>query len=112
MNCKPGDIARIVHPKEYGRIVEVLHAAPTDHEFVLPNGQIHNACSPGEWVVQMQGAPIRALICSSPKMRSVLTMYGACADRWLRPLGGVAVDDEVPAVDALPAPKPQREFAR
>lgn len=96
MNVQPGDLARIVHPHLYGRLVEVLHAAPQSL-FRLPDGKTHHGCDADEWVVEFLGPPITAWTGPSQGVfsDSRTTRYAVCGDRWLRPIrdpGDEAID--------------------
>lgn len=87
MNCKPGDLAYIVRdddtPSDIGKVVEILRI-----------------CPPNEWLYP--GAP--EWECRS---RTPLTGFNArgrvsmdheldIPDAWLRPIGGVPLNDETP----------------
>lgn len=90
MNCKPGDIARIVHPKAYGKLVSVLYAEPHG-SFILPDGMPARKSSIGPgWVCKMLGAPIEA----PTDVGTRLAMYGGIRDVWLRPIRPSEGQDE------------------
>lgn len=85
MNCKPGDLAIIIADapgdSTAGRIVEILHRAPTmPHR--LPCGTKASASGPESWVVKFQ-RPVRAPMAEGGTR---LAIYAACPDRYLRPL--------------------------
>lgn len=118
MNCKPNDLARIVHPSEYGRLVTVMYAAPTE-PYVLPDGAKAMPARPGAWVCQMLGGAVRAPVYENGSLDHYrLARYVAINDRWLRPIRDKDGVDETltwagkPAPVETMAPKPQREFAR
>lgn len=86
MNCKPGDIAIVVGDSVFaGRLFEVLYAAPP-RRFYLPDGQMHEACRPGEWVLRSFGGLVDAQ-CEGGLTRKA--MYGCGRDSKPRPLRGV-----------------------
>ena len=87
MNCKPGDLAIVIRGELIGTLVEVLYAAP-GHIFRLPDGHLHEACQPGNWVVKILGAPVNAhWVKDWPPNR--FAQYGSGADSGLRPLRGL-----------------------
>lgn len=90
MNCKPGDIAIVIHHKSVllGRLVEVICVAPTER-FRLPNGVAHLAGGANMWVVKSLGAPFPGALGDG--------MYGVGSDRGLRPIRG---DEMLTTVDA------------
>lgn len=109
MNCKPGDLAVIVrfnpaHPHLTGRIVEVIEAAPAGVRFRLPDGRLHNPCSPQGWIVLFQN-PV-----DMTAMRGRADgLYAVCPDFALRPLrdpGEDAVDETLLILPAPRAPAP------
>lgn len=114
--CRAGDLARIVHPSAYGKLVSVLYAAP-DGNLILPDGvkAFHSSGERG-WIIQMLGEPIEAAYWAQGYRTTRLARYAACADRWLRPIrdpGDDAIDEistRKPAEhDTTLTPKPQRE---
>lgn len=103
MNCKPCDIARIVHPTMYGKLVLVLYAEPIGHH-TLPDG--HGAVNQtGEvgWVFEFLGAPQEVPLNYGTR----LARYAACGDKWLRPIRDNDGEDET----LRWAGKPQKEAA-
>lgn len=108
MNCKPGDLARVVSnggpmdtPGLVDRVVEIVKPAVWDEVFVSVCGA--NRCrfsgdTSAAWVVR-SASPLPWM---STKRR-VVFFYGerVVADSHLRPLGGVPVNDEVK--DEVPA---------
>jgi hypothetical protein len=80
MNCRPGDLAVIVHGvnMNIGRFVEVLYLAPED-EFVLPNGYSSYAHPSGQpsWVIKSLGSPLNVHI-------RTRTIYGTLVRAWRR----------------------------
>lgn len=95
MNCKPGDLAIVIGGSDYaGRIVEVLHAAPSDDFFTLPDGYRHRPVEPGCWVIRFLGSPVKAPVGTDyASARYRITRYGSCRDAGLRPLRGLS-DEE------------------
>lgn len=92
MNCRPGDLAIIVHPSMYGTLVQILYAEP-DGNYTLPDGfPGRNVDGPG-WVFEFLGAPRSVPV----GRRSRTARYAACNDRWLRPIRdhGDDAQDEV-----------------
>lgn len=109
MNCKPGDIAIIVRskfaPQLLGRIVEVLHAAPSEGGFCLPNGQRHVSLQGGlrhYWVCKFQ-SPIEA----PGEFMPITTVYAPAPDDCLRPIRDQPGEDETLRIAGLPV----KEFA-
>tara|TARA_B100001250_G_scaffold410687_1_gene437636 strand:- start:766 stop:1104 length:339 start_codon:yes stop_codon:yes gene_type:complete len=99
MNCKPGDIARIVHPSMYGTLVDILHAAPVGN-YRLPDGQTGFGDEPGCWVFKFLGQPKDVPMYNGFKdfIGTRKAQYAACHDRWLRPIrdpGDDAVDETI-----------------
>lgn len=96
MNCKPGDLAIVVSPRDpiyLGKLVEVLYAQPF-WLFQLPDGQWHAAANePGHWVLRLLGDPVWAPVGSSGRR---LTNYGCGRDAALKPLPGLPVNEELP----------------
>lgn len=94
MNCKPGDLALVVADPYgyglYGRLVEVLYAAPS-HRFQLPDGYWHigNRGSNVRWVVHLLGSPARCPVGLRGSGNARWAMYGTMADWGLRPLPGI-----------------------
>ena len=101
MNCKPGDIAVIVHPQMAGKLVTVLYLAP-DGRFILPNGTpaAGDRITGGYWVIQSLGAPFAVTRSSRPARN----MYAVCHDRWLRPVRGEGLGGETPTEIDKPQP--------
>jgi hypothetical protein len=105
MNCKPGDLARIVHQHLYGRMVEVLRREPLKR-YALPDGWRAAAGDPATpaWVVKLLGPPVRAALRGGETRE---TRYGAVPDCWLRPIrdpGDDAKDEMLRPLPAEPAP--------
>ena len=108
MRCKPGDLARIVHPSMDGHLVTVLHAAPA-HDFRLPDGQMHDGTAPGTWVCESLGSPFPATVMWRGNLISRPARFAVIGDQWLRPIrdpGDDAVDQfartRVTTLDASP----------
>lgn len=97
MNCKPGDLARVVHPTMYGHFVTVLEAAPNDKDFRLPDGQLHFPAGPNSWVCESLGPDFPALIKSNLfGVKPRMARFACIADKFLRPIrdpGDDAVDE-------------------
>jgi len=90
MNCKPGDLAYIVHGGNLtGRVVQVLYYAPIGVSFVLPDGITQNAQS-YEWVCFFPSEVDAPMSLGSTRP----THYACVPDSKLRPIGGVPVHDE------------------
>jgi hypothetical protein len=111
MNCKPGDMAVIVRskfaPQLIGRIVEVLHSAPNNRPFRLPNGQSHEPLSGSRfyWVCKFQNqieAPTDAVY--------IKTIYAPVPDECLRPIRDQPGDDEMLRITGLPSETKQPEL--
>lgn len=87
MNCKPGDLARIVHPALYGKFVDVLYAAPTT-DYTLPDGYLAspNLAGEPEWVCAAHGAPFDAPLRRGGARKA---RYAGIKDKWLRPIRGL-----------------------
>lgn len=91
MNCKPGDLAIIVHQSEsapnVGRIVEVIR-------FYGERGRGKWPC----WVVHAS-SPLNAFNALTKAPTKAVDMI--IPDAWLRPVSGLSIDeetrDEVPA---------------
>ena len=100
MNCKEGDIARIIHPgRLYGHLVEILHAQPIG-DYRLPDGFPAYGTEPGGWVFKFLSVPKVVPIqngLGEPNGNRA-AQYAACHDRWLRPIrdpGDDAVDETI-----------------
>lgn len=105
MNCKPGDLAVVIHAGEFmGRIVSVMYAAPTSVDFNLPDGYPHKPCSIGDWIVDM-GSPVSAKVSQSGNKR--LAKFAVIQDRFLKPLRDNDGEDET----LQWAPVPVKEIA-
>lgn len=92
LNCRPGDLARIVHPSEYGRLVFVLYAAPATG-FTLPDGQPHRACLFNRWVCEAAGDGFVAMVNGSV-LGTRKAKYVVIADVYLRPIRDNDGEDE------------------
>jgi hypothetical protein len=103
MNVEAGDIARIVHPDAYGRIVLVrLLITSPDHHF--PDGW-HARDSVGLWEIEMQGSPIECWRFEKDRgYFRELIRFGACEDKWLRPLRDPGADATDEMLQLLGAP--------
>lgn len=103
LNCRPGDTARIVAPGPYyGRLVDILEAAPVGVYFKLPDGNTQVPCGAGEWVIELLGSPIPVRLESG---RHRLTHVGVAPDTALRPIrnpGDDAVDEMVAKLGPAP----------
>jgi hypothetical protein len=111
MNCKPGDMAVIVRskftPELIGRIVEVLHIAPSYGSFRLPNGQLHAQLvdKRPRWVCKFQN-PVNAPTDIGPKP----TVYAPVPDECLRPIRDQPGEDEMTRIAGLPCETKQPEL--
>ncbi|KAF1003323.1 MAG: hypothetical protein GAK28_04762 [Luteibacter sp.] len=101
MNCKPGDLARIIGPStspNRDRIVRCIRLLARGEEMVL-DGISFLAASHGEfWAVEGR------LVGENPMGRMVIVNGGPIGDQWLRPIrdpGDDAVDE---TLQRLPAP--------
>lgn len=106
-NVKPGDLARIIHPDMYGKLVSVFYMAPKG-TFVLPDGM--RAISRDEelcWVFQFIGSPERAPMTNGATR---LACYAVCGDRWLRPLLPDVTPEATRDEQSAPAPSRAIEF--
>ena len=104
MNCKPGDLAYITHPKLLGKMVVVLSAAPVGVKFLLPNGELHLPVPPGEWVIEALGSPFEV---HRARSGTGWNQQACCADKWLRPIRGDLTGD----TESTSTDKPVREPA-
>jgi len=94
MNCKPGDLAIVIHDKHdiggLGKLVEVLYTAPAE-TFQLPNGNwnVGAGSNVGKvWVIRLLGSPLKPPGCN------FTTDYGTAHDYTLRPLKGDPVEEK------------------
>lgn len=105
MNCKPGDLARIVNGgKLTNRLVFVLHMAPQGR-FVLPDGYptAEKKAPPGvNWVCESAGAPFEALLAGGGIRQ---TRFGVIHDNYLRPIRDPGEDAVDETLQRLPAPR-------
>jgi len=84
MNCKPGDLAVIVHPSMFGKLVTVLSLAPQTPTFRLPNGTPSiGRIKPDDWVIQSMGAPFDVMRKHLGPGRNEFAVING---RWLRPI--------------------------
>ena len=87
MNCRPGDLAMVVHPTLFGRLVNVMYAAPVGRNYVLPDGFRARRDGPNCFVCESLGplfdAPVNMEDGSTTRR---LTRYASIQDRWLKPL--------------------------
>lgn len=94
MNCRPGDLARVVVPgRFYGALVSVIEAAPVGTSFRLPCGHLNLPCEAGDWVVEVLGSPVPVGL---ELGGTRLARFGATADANLKPIrdpGDDAVDE-------------------
>jgi hypothetical protein len=108
MNCKQGEIAIVVRskfvPDLLGRIVEVLHAAPSTGSFRLPNGQLHHPLTDSRfcWVCKFQ-SPVFAPSDTGP----IKTHYAPVPDECLRPIRDQPGEDEMLRIAGLPNKQPE-----
>lgn len=112
MNCKPGDLAYVVARVAAirGRIVTVLHAAPTGADFILPNGTLHAAIAPDGnhwWLCELVTAVKIPWTLDGRLWRHFDGRYTPIPDRDLRPIRDPGED----AVDELLRPLPQEVVA-
>jgi hypothetical protein len=91
MNCKPGDLARVVHPgNNLGKIIRVTTLDPVPHS-------VHGHC----W--HYEGGPLMATEFNAP--------LSAYCDVWLRPIrdpGDDAVDESHAWLPPVPTAQPDR----
>jgi|WetSurMetagenome_2_1015567.scaffolds.fasta_scaffold715616_1 hypothetical protein len=99
MNVKPGDIAMVVHPKGWGRIVSVLHSAAGD-EIRLPDGMRAYGSETG-WVVESLGQDFEAYVGHSGRSRNC--RFGVLDDKWLRPIRPEHEPESVTTEDTVSA---------
>ncbi len=95
--CKAGDLAQIIHPDAYGKLVNVLYEPPKNIRYMLPDGQI--AISTGEglyWVIEILGSPLEVTLTSPTAITKRKAIYGSCADKWLIPYRPSNTEDETP----------------
>lgn len=93
MNCKPGDLARIVHPTLYGKFVDVMYAEPNG-DYILPDGFRAISVESGlVWVCRAHGAPFDAPIKRDHSVTRK-ARFAAISDRWLRPIRDTDGEDE------------------
>lgn len=112
MNCKPGDLARIIHPREYGRIVTVLYAAPSGEDFTLPDGQKHKAIPPGGWVCEAAGEGFVARVwIRDGQTTTRVAKYVCIYDEYLRPIRDPGDDARDETLEWLTVPNKQTEAA-
>lgn len=89
MNCKPGDLAAIkespIHEWLLGRVVMVLHAAPNNEGFVLPDGNLHNPILSGRfcWVCEF---PMDIPLPVSDRLLPRMGRFAPVPDAFLRPI--------------------------
>ena len=106
MNCKPGDIARIIGAPYVGHLVEVLYAPPMG-EYSLPDG--HGALSLNRftWVCRALGYTFQALTTRGART----ARFADIPDKYLRPIRdpGESVQDETLLWKSVPSN--QRETA-
>ncbi|MDR5825810.1 hypothetical protein [Caballeronia sp. LZ043] len=88
MNCKPGDLAYIVDGENAGHIVEVL--------------QVDLIWSQIEKLPYWEVRSFVPLSCSDAWGRPRMATECSLEDSRLRPISGVPVDDEEPAVVNMP----------
>jgi hypothetical protein len=109
MNCKPGDIAVIVHTRFLGYPVSVLYAAPVGRDYTLPDGQKAIAdWGPDLWVCESLGKLFPVKLKSGRAVKSRAARYVAIEDRWLRPItppAGTITQSEVSELYAPRAPE-------
>jgi hypothetical protein len=111
MNCKPGDLAVIVRSQFradlIGLFVEVLHAAPMNTDFDLPNGQAHSPLIDGRfrWVCKFM-QPVKA----PHGLGSIQTVYAPIPDECLRPIRDQPGEDETIRIAGLPCETKQPEL--
>lgn len=93
LRCKVGDLAiTLGQNPNSGRIVEVLHLAPTNVVFKLPDGATSTAVSSGTWVVKACGQPFKAKMQDFSYRRA---WYGCVEDFRLRPITPPGVTEEI-----------------
>ena len=94
MNCKPGDLAVMTHVKDaamapnVGQIVEVIRFSHDDREF-----------GP-RWWVRVIGL---GRICDMGTIRTEVRPEGTFPDRYLRPITGLPLDEDVSEDLKVPA---------
>lgn len=95
MNVRPGDIARVVHPSQYGKLVQV-HQLITGMPYKHPNGHPAMPSCLGAWEVESLGSAFPVTRMRSGVPYGDFSQWAACDDKWLRPLrdsGDDAVDE-------------------
>jgi len=104
MNCKPGDLAIIVAalntPENIGRIVEVISPAFFFEAYQLIGGDYVTLDTSGQeaiWRVRSD----KPLLWRGDNGFLARAYEVPCGDRFLRPIGGVPVDEDV--LDEVPA---------
>ena len=102
MNCKPGDIAYITHPKMLGHMVSVLYAEPHG-KYRYPDGYSAyfdpNQPRGGYWVVESLGSLFDAPLKNGATRA---TRFGTIADKWLRPIRDAGDDAKDEMLRPLP----------
>lgn len=87
MNCKPGDLARLVIPGDlYGALFSVIEAAPVGTGFQLPDGTLHQPTGANGWIVESLGSKVPARYWSNGVPTRVFVRFGAVDDKYLRPI--------------------------
>ncbi len=101
MNCKPGQLAVIkqspIHEWLIDRVVTVLHAAPNNEGFPLPDGAWHRALRVDRpyWVCEF---PMDIPLPMSDQLLPRMGRFAPVPDAFLRPInspGDDAVDEGI-----------------
>ncbi len=99
-NCREGDLARIVHPDDYGRLVLVRQRITSAPHF-FPDGWQASQDSLGLWEIECLGWRYRGQRFTGARYVAADLQWGACEDKWLRPIrdpGDDAVDETLQRV--------------
>lgn len=109
MNCKPGDLAVLVHSDDYmrpGRLCEVLQPMPAP-PFPLGGLVVTGVSAPtaAHWWVRWLGSPVTYFALDHARVSSLSAPVaeGPCLDAWLRPLRNGDELDETLRLHELPA---------
>lgn len=109
MNCKPGDLAIVVHayiPEELGRFVEVIMGTPNSG-WIAPDGSYFLSSEDGlpRWYVHSLGSPFVCV--NEVGMPSGLrSFFDVFKDSSLRPIRPDADPLAEPRTTDLPKPEP------
>jgi hypothetical protein len=93
MNVTPGDVARVVHPDLYGRLV-IVHQLIASSTHRLPDGWLVSPDCVGCWEIESLGSAFPILRGTPSRYTQAQSHWAACDDKWLRPIKGEEGDDE------------------